>query len=139
MWYPHNEDLIVTDPSQRANSYKRMALFPDKEKKIRSIILNLTFECPDKMRCADWDYVDHIKARSKNDSTVYEIARMLTPYGGRFQNDWRFEWRVDVTDFSQLLRDEVEIDYIHTGYEDNKTRGWKVTVDFEITYGKPSC
>ena len=133
----HNEEVIVTDPSQGLNSYKRMAIFPGKEKKIRSIILNLTFECPDKMRCADWDYVDHIKARSKNDSTVYEIARMLTPYGGRFQNDWRFEWQVDVTDFSQILRDDVEIDYIHTGYEDNKTRGWKVTVDFEITYGNP--
>ncbi len=133
----HNEEVIVTDPSKGSHSYKRTATFPGKEKKIRSIILNLTFECPDKMRCADWDYVDHIKARSKNDSTVYEIARMLTPYGGRFQKDWRFEWRVDVTDFSQILRDEVEIDYIHTGYEDNKTRGWKVTVDFEITYGTP--
>ena len=133
----HNEETIVTDPSKGRNSYKRMTLFPGKEKSIRSIILNLTFECPDKMRCADWDYVDHIKARSKKDSTVYEIARMLTPYGGRFQNDWRFEWKVDVTDFSQILRDEVEIDYIHTGYEDNKKRGWKVTVDFEITYGKP--
>ena len=62
---------------------------------------------------------------------------MLTPYGGRFQKDWRFEWKVDVTDFSHILRDEVEIDYIHTGYEDNKKRGWKVTADFEITYGTP--
>lgn len=133
----HQEEVIVTDPSKGSNSYKRMALFPGKDKKIRRIILNLTFECPDKMRCADWDYVDHIKARSKNDSTVYEIARMLTPYGGRFQKDWHFKWQVDVTDFSKILRDEVEIDYIHTGYEDNKTRGWKVTVDFEITYGNP--
>ncbi len=133
----HNEETIVTDPSKGSNSYKRVTIFPDKTKKIRSIILNLTFECPDKMRCADWDYVDYIRARPKNDSTVYEVARMLTPYGGRFQNDWRFEWQVDVTDFSQILRDEVEIDYIHTGYEDNKTRGWKVTVDFEITYGNP--
>ena len=133
----HNKETIVTDPSKGSNSYKRMAVFPEKTRKIRSIILNLTFECPDKMRCADWDYVDHIKARSKNDSTVYEIARMLTPYGGQFQNDWHFEWKVDVTDFSQILRDDVEIDYIHTGYEDNKTRGWKVTVDFEITYGNP--
>ncbi len=133
----HNEETIVTNPSMGYNSYKRLATFPDKEKNIRSIILNLTFECPDKMRCADWDYVDHIKARSKNDSTVYEIARMLTPYGGRFQKDWRFEWKVDVTDFSEVLRGDVEIDYIHTGYENNKTRGWKVTVDFEVTYGTP--
>ncbi|MDD7886087.1 peptide-N-glycosidase F-related protein [Flavivirga sp. 57AJ16] len=133
----HNQETIVTDPSKGRNSYKRFAVFPDKTKKIRSIILNLKFECPDKMRCADWDYVDHIKARKENDSTVYEIARMLTPYGGFFQKDWGFEWRVDITDFSQILRETVEIDYIHTGYEDNKTRGWKVTVDFEITYGSP--
>lgn len=133
----HNEAVIVTNPAKGSNSYKKWVTFPEKGKDIRSIILKLKFECPDKMRCADWDYVDHIKARQKNDSTVYEIARMLTPYGGRFQNDWYFEWQVDVTDFSEILRDEVEIDYIHTGYEDNKTRGWKVTVDFEITYGMP--
>ncbi|MBD0836786.1 peptide-N-glycosidase F-related protein [Aestuariibaculum suncheonense] len=133
----HNGETIVTDPSKGSNSYKRIAVFPKASEAIRSIILNLKFECPDKMRCADWDYVDHIKARQKNDTTVYEIARMLTPYGGFFQKDWGFEWRVDVTDFSLILRDEVEIDYIHTGYEDNKTRGWKVTVDFEITYGTP--
>ncbi len=133
----HNGETIVTNPKKGRNSYKRWTVFPEKSKKIRSIMLNLTFECPDNMRCADWDYVDHIKARSKKDSTVYEIARMLTPYGGRLQSDWRFNWRVDVTDFSQVLRDSVEIDYIHTGYEDNKKRGWKVTVDFEITYGNP--
>lgn len=133
----HEGETIVTDPSKGSNSYKRWAKFPDTAKDIRSIVLNLKFQCPDSMRCADWDYVDHIRARQKNDSTVYEIARMLTPYGGFFQKDWGFEWRVDVTDFSLILRDEVEIDYIHTGYEDNKTRGWKVTVDFEITYGAP--
>ena len=133
----HDKETIVTDPSKGSNSYKRWTVFPEKNKKIRNITLNLTFECPDKMRCADWDYVDHIKARSKKDSTVYEIARMLTPYGGRFQSDWKFQWKVDITDFSQILRDSVEIDYIHTGYENNKTRGWKVTVDFEITYGSP--
>ncbi len=133
----HNKETIVTDPSKGRNSYKRWAMFPEKHKAIRSIVLNLKFQCPDTIRCADWDYVDHIRARQKNDSTVYEIARMLTPYGGFFQKDWGFEWRVDVTDFSLILRDEVEIDYIHTGYEDNKTRGWMVTVDFEITYGTP--
>lgn len=133
----HKGETIVTDPSKGRNSYKRWVVFPDISKNIRNITLNLKFECPDSMRCADWDYVDHIKARQKNDSTVYEIARMLTPYGGFFQNDWGFEWQVDVTDFSLILRNDVEIDYIHTGYEDNKTRGWKVTVDFEITYGMP--
>ncbi|MCM4150465.1 peptide-N-glycosidase [Arenibacter sp. N53] len=133
----HKQETIVTDPSKGENSYKRWATFPSKDKEIRQIVLNLTFECPDNMRCADWDYVDHIKVRPKNDTVSYEIARMLTPYGGRFQEDWRFDWNVDISDFSPILRDSLEVDYIHTGYEDNKTRGWKVTVDFEITYGKP--
>ena len=133
----HNGETIVTNPAKGYNSYKRTVEFPSKTKEIRSIILNLTFECPDKMRCADWDYVDHIKAQSADGGEVYEIARMLTPYGGRFQDDWLFQWKVDVTDFSQILRNDVVIDYIHTGYEDNKKCGWKVTVDFEITYGSP--
>ena len=133
----HKKETIVTDPSKGENSYKRWVTFPSKDKEIRQVMLNLTFECPNNMRCADWDYVDPIKVRPKNDTVSYEIARMLTPYGGRFQEDWRFDWKVDITDFSPILRDSLEVDYIHTGYEDNKTRGWKVTVDFEITYGKP--
>ena len=133
----HKQEIIVTDPSKGENSYKRWVTFPSKDKEIRQVMLNLTFECPNNMRCADWDYVDHIKVRPKNDTVSYEIARMLTPYGGRFQEDWQFDWKVDITDFSPILRDSLEVDYIHTGYEDNKTRGWKVTVDFEITYGKP--
>ncbi|UNY99895.1 hypothetical protein MQE36_05980 [Zhouia spongiae] len=135
----HNEEIIVTDPSKGANSYKRNTVFPSKDKDIRQIKLILTFECPEKdsMRCADWDYVDHINVIPENSDTKYEVARMLTPYGGRFQKDWIFQWEVDVTDFSEILRNEVVVDYIHTGYEDNKTRGWKVTVDFEITYGTP--
>lgn len=133
----HNKETIVTNPSTGANSYKREVVFPAKNRQIRQIILNLRFECPDGMRCADWDYIDHIKIKPKNDTVSYEIARMLTPYGGRLPQDWRFDWEVDVTDFSSILRDSVIVDYIHTGYEDNKTMGWKVTVDFAITYGKP--
>ncbi len=132
----HDGETIVTDPSKGNNAYKRLAVFPNKTKKIRSIILNVKFECPDKMRCADWDYSDQIVARPKNDTIAYEIARMLTPYGGFFQKDWGFDWRVDVTDFSTILRDDVEIEYNHSGYE-SKDKGWKITLDFEITYGNP--
>jgi len=133
----HNKETIVTDPATGANSYKREVVFPSREKEIRQIVLNLRFECPDGMRCADWDYLDHIRVRPKNDTISYEIARMLTPYGGRLPKDWQFDWEVDVTDFRSILRDSLIVDYIHTGYEDNKTMGWKVTVDFAITYGKP--
>ena len=133
----HNQELIVTNPAKGKKSHINQVRFPSKDKEVRQIFLNLTFECPDKKRCADWDYVDRILITPKNDSITYEVARMLTPYGGRFQEDWRFQWRLDVTDFSQVLRDSVAVNYVHWGYEDNKTRGWKVTVDFEFTYGSP--
>lgn len=63
---------------------------------------------------------------------------MLTPYGGAFGKDWQFSWAVDVTDFSLLLRDSVEIEYNHIGWEPNEDRGWSVTLDFEIVKGKPA-
>lgn len=137
----HRGETVVTDPSTGTNNYPQWTVFPGKETDIRNVMLHLTFECPDGMRCADWDYLDHVVVRqaggTQGDTLHYEIARMLTPYGGRFHNQWKFDWKVDVTDFSSILRDSVLIDYVHTGYEDNKTRGWKVTVDFEITEGPP--
>jgi hypothetical protein len=63
---------------------------------------------------------------------------MLTPYGGAFGKDWQFGWEVDITDFSLLLRDSVEIEYNHTGWEPNEDRGWTVTLAFEIVKGKPA-
>lgn len=93
------------------------------------------------MRCADWDYLDFITIKRiggvKGENKDFEIARILTPYGGAFAKDWKFNWEVDITDFSLLLRDSVEIEYNHSGYEPNNDRGWKVTLDFEIIKGKP--
>jgi hypothetical protein len=70
-------------------------------------------------------------------SKDFEIARLITPYGWFFEKGWKFSWDVDVTDFSLFLRDSVEIDYAHSGYEDNKDRGWVVTLDFKVIKGKP--
>lgn len=138
----HNKQTIVTDPSKGFHLYKAWGVFPKENIPVRKIVLHVTFACPDGMRCADWDYNDHITLRRKGGvngtSQDYEIARMLTPYGGAFGKDWRFKWEVDVTDFSLLLRDSVEVEYNHTGYEPNEDRGWSVTVDFEIIKGQPA-
>lgn len=138
----HDKIEVVTDPSKGENSYTHWARFPEKEVPIRQILLKIKFACPDNMRCADWDYVDHITIKRQGglqgEMLDYEIARMLTPYGGAFDKDWEFEWKVDVTDFSLILRDSVEIEYKHTGYEPNQDRGWKVTLAFELIEGKPS-
>lgn len=137
----HNKEIIVTDPSQGNNYYKRWGVFPEKNIPVRKITLHVKFSCPDSMRCADWDYLDFIKIKraggKSGEDKDFEIARMLTPYGGAFAKDWKFNWEVDVTDFSLLLRDSVEIEYNHTGYEPNKDRGWGITLDFEIIKGKP--
>ncbi len=136
----HNKETVVTDPAQGNNYYKRWGVFPSKNIPIRKIVLHVKFGCPDSMRCADWDYLDFIKIKrvggAKGEDKDFEIARMLTPYGGAFAKDWKFNWEVDVTDFSLLLRDSVEIEYNHTGWEP-KDRGWKITLDFEIIKGMP--
>lgn len=138
----HNKTTVVTDPSKGFNTYKKWGVFPTANVPVRKIILHVKFACPDSMRCADWDYMDRIsimRTKGKNGQVQdYEIARMLTPYGGAFDKKWKFEWQVDVTDFSSLLRDSVEIEYKHTGYEPNKDRGWAITLDFEIVKGKPA-
>lgn len=138
----HDKITVVTDPSKGENKYKAWGRFPSAGEAIRQIKLKVTFGCPDTLRCADWDYKDHITLRRKGGvngaSQDYEIARMLTPYGGAFAKSWQFAWEVDVTDFSLLLRDSVEIEYNHTGWEPANDRGWKVTLDFEVTKGTPA-
>ena len=137
----HNKETIVTNPSNGFNRYKRWGVFPSANTPIRKIILHVKFACPDTMRCADWDYLDFISIKRvggvKGEDKDFEIGRMLTPYGGAFNKDWKFSWELDITDFSLLLRDSVEIEYNHTGWENNKDRGWLVTLDFEIIKGKP--
>ncbi len=133
---------VVTDPSKGVKEYAKWVKFPSTKEPIRKITLFVKFACPDSMRCADWDYSDRIVLKRKvTDTTTlnYTIAHMLTPYGGAFSKTWSFQWQVDVTDFSFLLRDSVEISYIHSGYEENKDRGWKILLDFEIVKAPPAA
>lgn len=138
----HNRTTVVTDPANGFKVYNKWGLFPKSNIPIRKIMMKVKFACPDSMRCADWDYMDRISiARTggaKGKVQDYEIGRMLTPYGGAFGKDWNFEWELDVTDFALLLRDSVEIQYRHNGYEPNNDRGWAITVEFEIVKGKPA-
>ncbi|WP_290793848.1 peptide-N-glycosidase F-related protein [Flavihumibacter sp. UBA7668] len=138
----HDRITVVTDPSQGIKSYLGWGKFPTTSTPIRKIKLVVKFGCPDTLRCADWDYMDQILIRRKggqNEKDLsYEIGRMLTPYGGAFAKQWNFEWETDLTDFSLLLRDSVEVEYRHAGYEPNNDRGWKITVQFEITPGPPA-
>ncbi len=137
----HNKVMVITDPSKGFNNYKSWGVFPSKDIPVRKIILTVTLRKPDSLKCGEWDYIDNVFLRRTGGinatSKDYEIARLITPYGWLFEKNWKFSWDVDVTDFSMLLRDSVEIEYNHTGYEDNKDRGWVVTLDFKIIKGKP--
>ena len=138
---PFNRTTIVTDPSDGTNSYFSWGVFPKKDMPVRRILMHVTLGTPDSISTAHWDYCDHIRIRragGKNGKDLkFEIGRMLTPYGSIYSKGWDFTWSVDVTDFSLVLRDSIEIEYEHTGYEPT-TVGWALTIDFEITAGPPA-
>lgn len=137
----HHQTLMVTDPSRGVNEVVRWAEFPSEKVPYRKITAHLTMQCPDGMRCGAWDYLDYVLVKRKGGLNEpernIEIIRNLTPYGSWFGKEWKFTWSQDVTDWACLLRDSVEIEYRHTGYEDHTQMGWLVTVDFEIITGKP--
>ncbi len=138
----HNRQVIVTDPSKGENYYPAWGVFPSPKTDIRRVFLTVTLGCPDSIPCAHWDYLDLITIRRtggiNGKSQDYEIGRMLTPYGSIFQRGWQWSWTIDVTDFSPVLRDSVEIEYMHSGYEPN-TLGWALTVKFTLVAGPPAA
>ncbi|MBX7042647.1 MAG: hypothetical protein K1X85_07065 [Ignavibacteria bacterium] len=138
----HDRVQVVTDPVKGYNSYPAWTLFPSKSIMYRHALLRITYQCPESLKCGEWDYIDKVLIRRKGgiseDTLNFEIARMISPYGSRFTSDWKFSWTADITDFAPLFHDSLEIEFIHTGYESNKDRGWLVTVTFELTEGTPA-
>lgn len=63
----------------------------------------------------------------------YELARVITPYGGNLNNSFSFIHDFDVTDFEKLLRDSVEIRVFYSGW----SSGFSATLDFEFFPGTP--
>ncbi len=129
---------INTDPSKGVKNFVEWVNFPKKTQEIRRITMNVTLAYPKDRSIAHWDYMDRIKIlRSggmKSKKINFEIGRMLTPYGSNFKEDWSYTWNVDITDFESFLRDSVEIEYLHSGYE-SPDLGWDLTIDFDIDFG----
>lgn len=70
----------------------------------------------------------------------YEIARVITPYGGYmasgtqgFNNNWEHTFTFDITDYASLLQDSVEIRAFYSGW----SSGFSVTLDFDFIEGVP--
>jgi hypothetical protein len=134
----HQKVIINTDPSKGIKSFIQWGTFPAPDKSVRKVVMNLTLAYPEDRPIAHWDYMDRVLIRRqggiKGKELNYEIGRMLTPYGSNFKEGWSYTWQVDVTDFQSLLRDSVEIEYIHSGYESPEL-GWDLTIDFDIHFG----
>lgn len=134
-----NQDVVTAGGS---NKYYRWGQFPSSSVTYNKVIMYLTFECPDTMNCAEWDYLDPISIARPNgmNSTAlnWEFARFITPYGNYWGagSSFKHGWYYDVTDFSPLFHDSVEIIYDHTGYETN-TVGWKINMTFYLIEGTP--
>jgi len=139
----HDKVIIKTDPSRGQTFYNEWAVFP-KNQDYRKVYLELTFECAPGLRCGEWDYLNDIsinRINGKNgDSIGLEIARFITPYGFYWTaaGKWLHKWRFDLSQYSNLFKDSIEISYRHSGYEANNDRGWQITLDFNCIAGTPA-
>ncbi len=138
----HDNVKVVTDPSKGYNSYPAWAVFPSDSTPYRKVTLYVTYACPDSQHCGEWDYIDNVFLRKTGGESGkvkdIELARLISPYGWQFDSTWSFTWHVDITDFSFLLHDSVQIEFRHGGYEKNDDRGWLITLDFAVTEGRPA-
>ena len=64
----------------------------------------------------------------------YELTRFITPYGKGFPKDWARTWEMDVTDFSSLLKDSVELRSFYDGW----SQGSLYSLELVFIEGTPS-
>lgn len=139
----HNNVVIQTDPSVGETYYTAWSTFPADTTHYRKVMAYLTFECAPGLSCGEWDYLNHIyigkKGGINGDSLGYELGRFITPYGFYWNSNdnWKHGWWLDITDWSYLLHDSVQIVYKHTGYESNADRGWKINLKYYVIEGNP--
>ncbi|MFZ1685200.1 MAG: peptide-N-glycosidase F-related protein [Candidatus Zixiibacteriota bacterium] len=138
----HDRIRVVTDPTKGYKEYSSIGQFPLPDVAYRKVTLWVTYRCPDSLHCGEWDYIDGVYLRRRHTLDTgfqdIELARLISPYGRNFDAQWKFTWHVDITDFSLLLHDSVEIVFKHTGYESNTDRGWVITLDFALLEGRPA-
>lgn len=138
----HSNYIVRTNPSAGNSGYPEWAVFPAQGTSFCKAWVTLDFKCPPGENCGEWDYLDYIFLRRKggmnSPSEDIELARFITPYGNTFNSSWNAAWEIDMQDFEQLLRDSIEIEYIHGGYETNVGRGWLIDLSFHFVEGTPS-
>ncbi len=123
-------------------NYDEWGVLPDGTNNYRKIYLHYTMGCATG-GCSDWDYTTQIFIRHRTgelDSSLneivenYELARIITPYGGYLANNWQHTTTFDITDFAAILKDSVEIRCHYSGW----SSGFSATLDFEFIEGTPA-
>lgn len=141
-------------------SYKSWAAFPDNGQTYHKILMEFTLGCATG-GCSDWDYttlINLLYPTGQMDSTVasidtistnpyvidttwrvfevretFELAKVITPYGGNLANNWTRTFYFDVTDYYPLMRDSVEIEAFYQGW----SSGFSATLNFIMIEGTP--
>ncbi|MEQ9261811.1 MAG: peptide-N-glycosidase F-related protein [Owenweeksia sp.] len=142
-------------------SYNAWAVFPAPGKTYHKILLKYTMGCATG-GCSDWDYTTRIRLMIPSgimDSTVasidtistnplvtdttwnvfeveepFELARVITPYGGSLPNNWEHDFIFDITDYSSLLHDSVKVQAFYSGW----SSGFSATTEFIFVEGTPA-
>ena len=142
-------------------SYVDTAVFPAAGNTYRRVWMHYTMGCASG-GCSDWDYTTKINLlipTGSLDSNIasidtvstspleidttwnvfpgiekYELARVITPYGGNLSNGWQRDFVFDVTDFQYLLHDTVAVEDFYDGW----SSGFSATVKFDFVEGTPA-
>jgi hypothetical protein len=64
----------------------------------------------------------------------YELARVITPYGSYYADDWEHTWLFDVSDFEPILHGTTTLSSFYGGWQD----GFTMEIDFAFVEGTPS-
>ena len=142
-------------------NYSDTAHFPDGSKTYHKILMHYTLGCATG-GCSPWDYTTRVylmKSTGIMDSNVasidtisvsplqidttwnvfeakepFELARVITPYGGNLANNWTHDFVYDVTDFYPLMKNDVEIRVQYQGY----SSGFSAGIKFAFIEGPPA-
>jgi len=130
--YPSfTKEHIAFGSGQSQTVNKSFDLHPS-EKNIDTIKMFVILDCPSG-GCNAWDVYANIKVKDQNSGKWYEIGRYITPYGiDNLAVEKGFE--NDVTAFKSHLHGTVEL---RARIETWGADGWDLTVNFEVTTGKP--
>lgn len=118
-------------------NYDTSAVLPTGKtyRKIRLHYILGRYACPaGSQYCGSWDYTTHVFARPAGADSV-EIARVITPYA----TDWlaqnrKHDYVIDVTDYSSILKGNLDFRYAYDGY----SWGFTLTLKMEMIEGTPT-